>query len=111
MRRAGMQQANISSYRQHAEQHAEDEMERLLARDSVQALPKKPTVHIEAGEADKVILQQIEAHSADLLAMGTLARSGLPGVLMGNTAERLLPQVDCSLLAVKPEDFICPFRF
>ena len=111
LRRAGMSQADISTYRQHAEQHAEDEMKRLLARDSLQALPKTPSVHIESGDARQVILHQIEAHSADLLAMGTLARSGLSGVLTGNTAERLMPQVDCSLLVVKPEDFICPIRF
>jgi universal stress protein E len=111
MRRAGVPEADISKYRQHAEQHAQDEMTRLLARESIQALPKKPTVHIEAGDADQVILQQIEAQSADLLAMGTLARSGLSGILMGNTAERLLPRIGCSLLAVKPEGFVCPITF
>ena len=94
MRRAGMTEADINQYRRHAEQHAQDEMQRLLARESVRALPTEPTIHIEAGAADKVILQQAEAQSADLLAMGTLARSGLSGVLMGNTAERLLPQTD-----------------
>ena len=111
MRRAGMAEADILQYRQHAERHAQDEMQRLLARESIQALPTKPAIHIEVGEADKVILQQVDVQSADLLAMGTLARSGLSGVLMGNTAERLLPQIDCSLLAVKPEDFVCPIRF
>ena len=40
--------------------------------------------------------------------MGTVARGGLPGILIGNTAERLLHSVPCSLLAVKPDDFICP---
>jgi hypothetical protein len=28
--------------------------------------------------------------------------------MIGNTAERLLPEVRCSVLAVKPPDFICP---
>jgi universal stress protein E len=40
--------------------------------------------------------------------MGTISRGGIPGVLVGNTAERLLPRLDCSLLTVKPEDFVCP---
>jgi len=63
--------------------------------------------HVVDGPAHKVILQAIEQHEADLLIMGTVARGGIPGGLIGNTAERLLPRISCSLLAVKPEDFTC----
>ena len=45
---------------------------------------------------------------ADLLVMGTVGRSGIPGLLIGNTAEDVLNAVDCSLLAVKPPGFVCP---
>ena len=38
----------------------------------------------------------------------TIARTGIPGVIVGNTAERLLPQIPCSVLAVKPADFKSP---
>jgi len=31
-------------------------------------------------------------------------------MLIGNTAERLLTQISCSLLAVKPADFVCPVK-
>ena len=34
--------------------------------------------------------------------MGTVSRGGIPGLLMGNTAERLINRIDCALLAVKP---------
>ena len=40
--------------------------------------------------------------------MGTLARTGISGLVMGNTAERLLPLLPCSVLAIKPEGFECP---
>jgi hypothetical protein len=40
--------------------------------------------------------------------MGTLARSGIPGYIIGNTAERVLVGVDRSVLAVKPEGFVSP---
>jgi universal stress protein E len=50
----------------------------------------------------------LEEHSIDLLIMGTIGRSGIPGVVTGNTAERMLPLVQCSLLAIKPDDFVCP---
>jgi nucleotide-binding universal stress UspA family protein len=42
--------------------------------------------------------------------MGTIARAGIPGVITGNTAERLLPSIPCSMLAVKPADFVSPVR-
>jgi universal stress protein E len=57
---------------------------------------------------DLAILGYIEQHRIDMLVIGTVARGGLPGILIGNTAERLLHSVPCSLLAVKPDDFICP---
>ena len=40
--------------------------------------------------------------------MGTLSRGGVAGLLIGNTAERVVNRVDCSLLTIKPEDFISP---
>ena len=43
--------------------------------------------------------------------MGTLSRSGVDGLLIGNTAERILRRLECSVLAVKPEGFRTPLRF
>lgn len=60
--------------------------------------------------ADMAIADFIKDHQIDLLAMGTMARGGVPGVFIGNTAERLLTTVECSLLAVKPADFQCPIE-
>lgn len=57
---------------------------------------------------DEAIAKFIESHSIDLLVIGTSARRGLAGVFLGNTAERLLTTVHCSLLVVKPTDFVCP---
>jgi len=37
---------------------------------------------------------------ADLLVCGTIARTGIPGLLLGNTIERIMQQVDCSILAL-----------
>lgn len=46
--------------------------------------------------------------SADVLVMGTVARVGVPGFFMGNTAESILNQVECSILALKPHGFVSP---
>jgi nucleotide-binding universal stress UspA family protein len=40
--------------------------------------------------------------------MGTVGRTGIRGLITGNTAERLLPQIPCSMLAVKPTGFESP---
>lgn len=68
----------------------------------------KPKTHLIKGlprQEIPVLTKQIDA---DLIVMGTVARTGIPGFIMGNTAETILNQIDCSVLAVKPEGFRTP---
>jgi nucleotide-binding universal stress UspA family protein len=44
----------------------------------------------------------------ELIVMGTVGRVGIPGFFMGNTAEEILDQIDCSVLAIKPPGFESP---
>lgn len=67
-------------------------------------------IHLERGPADDVIPHMVRTYDIDLLVMGTIARSGIHGVIIGNTAERILDQVRCSVLAVKPDGFVSPIR-
>jgi universal stress protein E len=46
--------------------------------------------------------------NADLVVLGTIGRSGLVGRLIGNTAEKVINSIECSILAVKPEGFVSP---
>lgn len=46
--------------------------------------------------------------SAGAAVMGTLARTGIPCLLIGNTAQRLGQRFSCSRLAVEPAGFISP---
>ena len=71
-------------------------------------LAKPPQVHIVTDPPDFVILEHINKHAVELLVMGTIARTGISGFVVGNTAERLLPRIPCSVLAVKPEGFVSP---
>jgi nucleotide-binding universal stress UspA family protein len=57
-----------------------------------------------------VIVELAAAENSDLIIMGTIGRTGIPGLLIGNTAETVLGQVDCSVLTVKPEGFDTPVR-
>lgn len=47
---------------------------------------------------------------ADMVALGTVGRSGVAGVLLGNTAEKVLLSCKCDILAVKPDGFVSPIR-
>lgn len=60
------------------------------------------------GEASSVIPALAEKKQVSLIVMGTVSRTGVAGLLIGNTAEKLLQKVNCSVLAVKPDDFITP---
>jgi universal stress protein E len=89
---------------------ASELLQRQLAQVDVSGLPFPVERHIVEGllNPDIAILDFVKHHQIDLLAMGTIGRGGLAGVFTGNTAERLLPQLPCSVLAVKPQDFLCP---
>ncbi len=67
-------------------------------------------VHMERGAPRTVIPQQVDALQADLLVMGTIARTGVPGFIIGNTAEDVLNSVTCSVVTVKPPAYVSPVR-
>lgn len=71
-------------------------------------LPVKPTPHLACGAPSVAIQELVERVGAGLLVMGSVSRGGIAGLLLGNTAERLLDRVSCSLLTIKPRDFVSP---
>ena len=68
----------------------------------------KPQVHLIKGWARKEIPALAKRIDADLVVMGTVARTGIHGFFMGNTAETILNQIDSSVLAIKPPGFETP---
>jgi universal stress protein E len=77
-----------------------------MGQDAVAYL--KPQTHLVKGQARKEIPALAKQISCDLVVMGTVARTGIPGFIMGNTAETILNQLDCSVLAIKPIGFQTP---
>lgn len=65
-------------------------------------------VHLLKGKARDVIPMVAERENVELVVMGTLGGAGLPGRLIGRTAENVLNRVDCSVLTIKPEGFVSP---
>jgi nucleotide-binding universal stress UspA family protein len=62
------------------------------------------------GRPEDIIPAQITRQNIDLLVMGTVARTGIPGFFIGNTAENVLQRISCALLAQKPQGFVSPVK-
>ncbi|MCW8419953.1 universal stress protein [Fluoribacter dumoffii] len=90
------------------EQHAHG----LLLRDLIKRSQISGEYHIEhpKGQPEEVIPSIITHKKIDILVMGTVARTGISGFIIGNTAENILQKIDCSLLALKPLGFVSPVK-
>lgn len=60
---------------------------------------------LRQGDPRSVILREALRQRADLLALGTHARSGLSHVLLGSVAEWVIAMAPCDVLVVRPPDF------
>lgn len=96
-----------SGHRRALEALAEGLREALAARGLACAV----RLRLPRGSARTVVPEMVRRDRPDLLVMGTVGRSGVPGLLIGNTAEDVLNGVEGSLLAVKPPGFVCPLGF
>ena len=85
---------------------SEEALDRLLAGAELPGLGRR--VHLVEGDPAEVIPRIAEELRVELIVMGTVARTGIPGLFMGNTAEEVLNLVDCSVLALKPDGFVSP---
>ena len=86
-------------------------MRSLYARlDESTARIIKPRSHLLNGPPESVIPQQAQHLGVSTVVMGTVARTGIPGLIMGNTAEDILHQLRCDVVALKPKGFICPVK-
>lgn len=72
--------------------------------------PTHRRVHLLQGLAGEVVPAFVADAAIDLVVMGTVSRTDIPGVFMGDTAEMILNRVACSVLAVKPKGFKTPIE-
>jgi len=66
--------------------------------------------HVVKGEPHVAISAFSETNEVDLVVMGTVARSGVAGIVTGNSAEQILGNIRCSVLAIKPSNFKSPIQ-
>ncbi|HVX12200.1 MAG TPA: universal stress protein [Pirellulales bacterium] len=106
----GLLDTSTQMYHDRVKADARQRLTEQLHRVAGESGPSNVELHVVEGLsiADTAILDFVQHHHVDLLVMGTMARSGIPGVFIGNTAERLVTHLCCSLLAVKPAHFVSP---
>ena len=92
-------------FEQKARAEAEELIHRLLDEFG---MGERSEIHLGLTSPARAIMACVDRLEPDLVVMGTISRGGIPGMLVGNTAERLFARLDCSLLTVKPTDFVCP---
>jgi universal stress protein E len=83
---------------------------RALHRDALKKLGDRfgvseKQLHLLDGNPVVTLADYARKHHVDLLVMGTTYRTRFERLLMGSTAEGLLDNVDCDVLALKPAGF------
>ena len=72
--------------------------------------PDLNVAHLKEGRPSDVILKYCRSNPVGTLVMGTVGRAGLSGILIGNTAERVMNHLECSLLVVSPKQVRSPLE-
>lgn len=80
------------------------------ALDSMRIDRTQIQIHLSLGTPWKEVCRLSQHLKVDLVAMGTVGRSGIQGLLLGNTADKVLRTCDCSILTVKPDNFVSPIE-
>lgn len=97
-----------SSLRQEINEAAAKRMDEFL--DSLEVDRARIHVHLSWGTPWQEIQRMSRHQAADLIVIGTVGRSGIRGLFLGNTAEKVLDTCDCSILTVKPTGFVSPIE-
>lgn len=68
--------------------------------------------HVEhlKGQPETILPDYAGKRRVNLLVMGSLARTGVAGLLIGNTSEDVMRRLKCSILTLKPSGFISPVQ-
>jgi len=104
---AAQLEANEKGYIERVGRESTEAIRESLARVSYTG---KLEIHVGLTTPTRAILECVKRLQPDLVVMATISRGGIGGLLLGNTAERLVQRLDTSLLTVKPAEFVSPVK-
>lgn len=89
------------------------EQQRLRVREAFDALLRPYELgprrrHLRPGSPAREITALAESLEAGVVVMGAVSRSGLKRLFIGSTAERVIDQLSCDVMVIKPESFRTP---
>jgi nucleotide-binding universal stress UspA family protein len=99
---------DLDAYVEAAETAATSALESLAS--SLGDRAAQVRLELRKGHPEEVIPEYVVSEGIDLVVMGTVARTGISGLVIGNTAERLLQRLVSSVIAVKPDGFVSSIR-
>jgi len=99
-------QKEIDQMKQQIKEERSEQLQYLLDHNHIPHTGNN--THLREGGSQDVIKQAIVDLKIDVVVMGSVARSGIPGLLIGNKAEKTLNTINCTVLTVKPDDFVSP---
>ncbi|TCK08758.1 universal stress protein [Marinobacterium mangrovicola] len=91
----------------HAKNEHRLKLNQLIEQSGIKGAHK---IHHLRGKASDLLPDFVKDNRIHLLVMGTVARTGIPGFLIGNTAENIVQKLSCSLMALKPNGFDSPVK-
>ncbi|CAN5820204.1 universal stress protein [soil metagenome] len=103
---SGLPDAAVDAIIQEVGVENQKTLEELTARHGVTEIDGR--LHLIYGPAADVLPELADRLDINLIVMGTVARRGLSGIIMGNTAESMMKALRCSILTVKPDGFVSP---
>ena len=98
--------ANYDSYAAEIHQHHADAFGDFASAHGLSADQQQ----LLRGYPEQSIPEFTENSGVNLLVLGAISRSRMENALIGHTAERLLDDVPCDMLIIKPDGFVDPSR-
>lgn len=93
-----------NEYNSNMKHHHTENVEKLAVESDINV----NNTHVIEGMPEDVIPRIASKLDAELVVMGTIGRSGLSATLIGNTAEHVIDNINCDLLALKPLGYTSP---
>jgi universal stress protein E len=90
-----------------AREHAKRVTQRV-ARETRRFAISERRLHVVAGEPHEVLPRLARQLRSQIVVMGAVSRSGLKRLFIGNTAERVIDELNCDLCVVKAPGFRTP---
>jgi universal stress protein E len=95
-------QISDEEFQTNYEAKQQEEFERFLHAIDFSRVSWKRLIRV--GRPHQQILMFARETRSDLLVMGSVGRTGLPRVLMGSVAQKVIREIPCSVITVKNKD-------